>query len=240
MLRDMTEERALARLRDDMTHTMVHDLRNPLTSITASLNMMAGGFLGPLTSEQHEVMQIAQHSSERMMKLVNAILDVSRLENGRMPLALVDFSLPDLAVESLQAQRPLAQEKGLRLEVAMSPALPFVRADRSLILRVLQNLLGNAIKFTPCDGVVRVAARVVEEQTSQPVILVSISDTGPGIPLDIQSQLFQKFATSGQEEHGSGLGLTFCKLAIEAHGQRIWVDSPPGEGATFTFTLAAA
>jgi len=240
MLRDMTEERTLARLRDDMTHTMVHDLRNPLTSITASLNMMASGFLGTLTSEQQEVVQIAQHSSERMMKLVNAILDVSRLESGRLPLMLIDFSLPDLAVESLQAQQALAQDRGVRLEAAVSPALPFVRADRGLIMRVLQNLIGNAIKFTPREGSVRLAARVVDEQTSQPAILVSISDTGPGIPLDIQSQLFQKFVTGGREEHGSGLGLTFCKLVVEAHGQRIWVDSTPGEGATFTFTLAAA
>ena len=115
-----------------------------------------------------------------------------------------------------------------------------VKADLNLIQRVLQNLIGNAVKFTPEGGCVQVAARLIQEPPDAAVVLISISDTGPGIPLEIQSQLFQKFVTGGQQEHGSGLGLAFCKLAVEAHGQRIWVDSSVGKGTTFTFSLAAA
>jgi signal transduction histidine kinase len=115
-----------------------------------------------------------------------------------------------------------------------------VQADAALIQRVLQNLIGNALKFTPESGRVHVTARVLAESAKPPVMLMAIRDNGPGIPLEIQSQLFQKFVTGGQQEHGSGLGLAFCKLALEAHGQRIWVESTAGEGTTFAFTLGVA
>jgi two-component system, NtrC family, sensor histidine kinase KinB len=105
---------------------------------------------------------------------------------------------------------------------------------------VLENLIGNALKFTPEGGCVRVAARLAQEPPDAATVLISISDTGPGVPLEIQSQLFQKFVTGGQPEHGSGLGLAFCKLAVEAHRQHIWVDSSTGKGTTFTFSLALA
>jgi signal transduction histidine kinase len=126
------------------------------------------------------------------------------------------------------------------LESDLPHGLPLVKADLNLIQRVLQNLIGNAVKFTPEGGCVRVAARLAQEQPDMSAILIAVSDTGPGIPLEIQSQVFQKFVTGGQQEHGSGLGLAFCKLAVEAHGQRIWVESSVGKGTTFTFSLATA
>jgi PAS domain S-box-containing protein len=240
VMRDMTEERALAQMREDMTHTMVHDLRNPLTGISAALNMVLDGYMGELSPPHREVLSIAHHSSERMMKLVNAILDVNRLESGRMPVQLIAVSPAELVREAMQSQATLAHSKRLRLESDLPADLPSVFADLNLIQRVLQNLIGNAVKFTPEEGGVRITAHQVQEPPAPALVLIAISDTGPGIPLEIQGQLFQKFVTGGQQEHGSGLGLAFCKLAVEAHRQRIWVESSSGKGTTFTFSLAAA
>ncbi len=237
VLRDMSDERAVERMREDMTHTMVHDLRNPLTGISTSLAIVTGGMLGQLQPNQLDMLKIAERNATRMIGLVNDILDVSRLESGRMPLKLQAFSLADLVAESLEAQSALAGENGIRLQSDVSPALPSVLADIGLIRRVLQNLIGNAIKFSPSGCFVRVEA-LLDEKPKQSTILVSVSDDGPGIPSEIQDRLFQKFVTGGQEGRGSGLGLAFCKLAVEAHGQHIWVDSVPGSGATFTFGLA--
>jgi len=239
VLTDMTEERAIERLRQDMTHTMVHDLRNPLSGISTSLGFLTGGMMGQLTPEQLDVLRIAQHSTLRMLELVNAILDVSRLESGRMPLELEAFSLTELLSETLDSQATLANEKGIRLECNAPATLPPAWADAKLIQRVLQNLLGNAIKFTPSGGTVCVTART-DERANRPLLLVSVGDTGLGIPSEIQSRLFQRFVTGTQEERGSGLGLAFCKLALEAHGERIWMESTPGNGATFTFSLPVA
>ena len=240
VMRDMTEERTLEQVRKDMTHTMVHDLRNPLTGIVAALDMVLSGHLGELSPPQRDVLQIALSSSERMMNLVNAILDVDRLESGRMPVTLVAVDAADLVREAVQVQAALAQNKQIRLECDLPRGLPLVQVDLNLIQRVLENLIGNALKFTPEGGCVRVAARLAQAPPEAAGVLISISDTGPGIPLEIQSQLFQKFVTGGQQEHGSGLGLAFCKLAIEAHRQHIWVDGSAGKGTTFTFSLAAA
>jgi signal transduction histidine kinase len=240
VMRDMTEERALDQVRKDMTHTMVHDLRNPLAGIVAALSMVLDGYLGELPPRQREVLTIAQGSSERMMNLVNAILDVDRLESGRMPVALIAVNAADLIRKAVQVQAALAHNKKIQLEYDLPHGLPMVQADLNLIQRVLENLVGNALKFTPEGGCVRVAARLAQEPPDAAMVLISISDTGPGIPLEIQSQLFQKFVTGGQQEHGSGLGLAFCKLAVEAHRQHIWVDSSTSKGTTFTFSLAVA
>jgi signal transduction histidine kinase len=218
---------------------MVHDLRNPLGNISASLEALTGGMLGSLPPDQLEVLNIAQSSAYRMVELVSAILDVSRLESGQMPLDQQVFSLANLVADALQLQMTLASEKNIHLESNVPLTLPPVWADTGLIGRVLQNLVGNAIKFTPPDGVIRVSART-EEKQRRSMILVSVSDTGPGIPPEIAGRLFQKFVAGRQTGRGSGLGLAFCKLAVEAHGGRIWVESTPGNGATFTFSLATA
>jgi signal transduction histidine kinase len=142
--------------------------------------------------------------------------------------------------EVLPAQTTIAQRKHIQLECDLPFDLPGVLADAALMQRVLQNLIGNALKFTPESGTVHVTAHVLAKDANPPVVVLTVGDNGPGIPLEIQSQLFQKFVTGGQPEHGSGLGLAFCKLVIEAHGQRIWVESSDGVGATFAFTLAVA
>lgn len=237
VLRDVSNERAVEQLRDDLIHTMVHDLRNPLGVIASSLDILGSGVVGKPNATQSNLIGIAQEATQRMMGLVSAILDVNRLESGQMPVEYQAFSLASLVDRLLQTQTPLANAKTIRLENNIPPTLPPAWADPHLVERVLQNLVGNAIKFTPDGGVVRITATLLEQE-GQSRLVVSVSDTGAGIPASIQSRLFQKFATGSQSERGSGLGLAFCKLALEAHGQRIWGCNNPGQGATFSFTLA--
>ena len=238
-LRDLTDERLVEQLREDMRHTMVHDLRNPLTSIVASLEVLVDE---PEMLQPHQLnlLQIAQRNSQRMINLVNDILDVSRLESGQMPLNLKDWSLPDLIEDALQVQQVLAQDKHITLQNRVPHDLPLVHADEGLMRRVVQNLVGNAVKFTPPGGCVTLTTELTTMTSSQPIVLLSVQDTGAGIPPEIQTQLFQKFVTGPQRGRGSGLGLALCKLAVEAHGQQIWVDTLPGHGTVFTFTIAVA
>lgn len=238
MIEDITARRAAEQMREDLTYTMVHDLRSPLTTITTSLELLQSGLLGELSPRQDEVVQLAQSGARRMLQLIDTILDVNRLEAGQMPLRRVALDLPDLVATVIRLQGPLASDKQIQLISDLPATLPLVWADVAIIERVLQNLVGNAVKFTPAGSVVRVSARVAEGDP--PKVLVSVSDTGAGIPPELKDRLFTKFATGQQHGRGTGLGLAFCKLALEAHGETIWADSPSGQGATFTFSLPLA
>ncbi len=235
VLRDVTEERLLERMRDDLVHAMVHDLRNPLTVISGSLSFLDDVIADTLSPDQRQLWEIAQHSTREMLQLVKAILEISQLESRQMPLEHTLIPLADFVASVLDSQLPLAADKGLHLESDVPPTLPPAWADAGLIERVLQNLIGNAIKFTPAGGMVRVTARA--DTSGRPRLLVSVSDTGPGIPPEIQDRLFQRFVTGQHEGRGNGLGLAFCKMVIEAHGERIWVKSTSESGTTFTFAL---
>ena len=238
VLRDVTEERLVQKMREDLTHTMVHDLRNPLTNIRMALELLNQSNGRPPSAtpdlQQREVVSIALNSTQRMLTLVNAILDVNRLESGQMPLVREPLSLHEAVTEVFRMQIPLVMQKNLQLENAVSPDLPRPFVDAALIRRVLQNLVGNAIKFTPDDGRIKVSA-TVEPGSSR--VQVTVTDSGPGLPAEIRGNLFQKFVTGHHRERGSGLGLAYCRLAIEAHGGRIWVGSDPGRGAVFHFVL---
>jgi len=166
--------------------------------------------------------------------LIDTILDISRLEHGQMPLEYEYFSLTDLVAETFRLQAPLAGPRRLSLENAVPTALPQAWADPKLIRRVLQNLIGNAIKFVPQGGFIRVTAH---EETACHSLLVCVSDNGSGIPVEIQGRLFHAFVTGSTQKRGSGLGLAFCRLVVEVHGGRIWAESEPGQGTAFKFTL---
>jgi signal transduction histidine kinase len=184
---------------------------------------------------------MGQGAAQKMITLVNDILDVSRLESGRMPMDLAPVGLFGLVAHTLTGQSVLALDKNLHLENDVPMELPPAMADGTLIGRVLENLIGNAIKFTPNGGLIRVGAEVqVREEESAPELVVSVFDDGPPIPPGLQGRLFERFATGRGEASGSGLGLAFCKLAVEAHGGRIWAESDHPEGVTFSFTLPAA
>jgi len=238
VLRDVTDERAVERLREDMTSMLVHDLRNPLCTISTALELLRSEMADDFSADQRHVLDIMGSQALKMRELVNRILEIGQLERQQALLAArrAPIELAHLIGQVLELQAPQASAKGVRLESDVPPDLPPAWADAELIGRVLQNLVDNAVKFTPPGGLVRVAARTGESE-GRPALLVSVTDTGSGIPDEIRSRLFQKFVRGKQLERGSGLGLAFCKLAVEAHDGRIEVESVPGRGATFAFSL---
>ena len=235
VLRDVTAERQVEHLRDDLTRTMVHDLRNPLNSVSSALHLLTNAGDERLSASQQTVVDLALQGTESMLDLVTAILDVSRLESGQMPLQREPISLRQLTTQLVHQQTPVAQARGQTLTADFAPDLPAVYADAGLLRRVLQNLVGNALKFTPAGGRVELAAAVPAGANQ---MWLSVSDTGPGIAAEVRDRLFQKFVTGRVPGHGSGLGLAFCRQVVEAHGGRIWVEpASAAGGATFTFTM---
>ncbi len=235
VLRDVTEERIVERMREDLIHAMVHDLRNPLTAIYGAMSFLHDTVYDSLSDTQRQLWEIARDNTDGMLKQVKAILEINRLESRQMPLEPSIFPLGELVTNVTSSQLPLAVEKNITLESNVPPHLPPAWGDIELLERVLKNLIGNALKFTPTDGAVRITIR--DETTERSKFLISVSDTGSGIPPDIQDRLFQKFVAGQQPGRGSGLGLAFCRMVLESHGEQIWVESTSEKGTTFTFTL---
>ncbi len=236
VLRDISEERALDQMRNDLIHTMVHDLRNPLTAIHAALSLLQ---LFPDTSrEVKETTQIAMESSQKMLKMVSDILDLNRLESRKLPLHRIKIALPAIIANTVAQLTPAARARNQRLMYDVPEELPSVYIDLDITQRVLQNLIVNAIKFTPEHGLISIEVFQRDERPGE--LLVAIRDTGPGVPEALRKRLFGKFVKGDHPESGSGLGLAFCRLAVEAHGGTIEVSSTPGQGSTFTFSLPVA
>lgn len=239
VFRDITEEIELARLKDEFTHMLVHDLRSPLTVLNASLDLMEGAVTRLDTQNFDELMEIARRSSDRMLNMVNELLDISRLESGQLILHPEAVSVESLLNETVARLTPLATSAQIALELDVAPALPQLWVDAQIIGRVTNNLLDNAIKFTPDGGRIRLWARLDPEKAPGE-LLVGVTDTGPGVPPEEQPRLFEKFqqvsSVQGRST-GTGLGLPFCKLAVEAHHGRIWVESEVGQGSTFVMAL---
>jgi two-component system, sensor histidine kinase and response regulator len=226
--------RDLESLRDSLVHMIVHDLRSPLAGIHGYLDLlkarMAAGF-GPTESGYFSHIE---RNTDRMVQMVTAVLDVNRLESGLMPLKLQAYDLTELARTALASLVSLAGERQVSVEAPSEPVM--AKADKEIISRVIGNLLSNAFKFTPDCGAMRV---MVSRQDS--VARLAVADTGPGIPDKHHQRIFEKFGTIDKSTRGysTGLGLAFCKLAIEAHGGRIGVDSAVGKGSTFWFEMPA-
>lgn len=235
---DITRQRELEKLRDDLIHTMVHDLRNPLTGILISMQLLNKREAPNLQKSSQELINIAASSGEHMLNLVNSILDISRLENGQMPIHSEPITIPEIVTEILHYQTTLITTKELQVKVDLAPSLPQLWGDRNLTKRIIQNLVGNSIKFTPSQGTIRLTATQARHDPDW--IEISIGNNGPTIEPELKNRLFQKFVTGSHEARGSGLGLAFCKLAVEAHGGRIEVESEEGQETTFHFTLPAA
>ena len=215
--------RRLEKLRDDLTHMIVHDLRNPLTVIRGFLEILERNEDHGLSASAKDLVTIARRSS---------ILDVSKLAAGEMKLQRQPCDLEALIRDVLAATQPLPGDRTVTLEAPKS-ALP-VPADAALLRRVLQNLLGNALRYTPIGGDVRI---VVTPSASE--VRVAVTDAGPGVAPENQQRIFEKFGQveDRRNRQGTGLGLAFCKLAVEAHAGRIGVDSALGRGSTFWFAL---
>ena len=232
---DIAERLRLEQARADLTHMIVHDLRNPLSSIMSSLELIRARLQDPtMDIPLDRLFAVAQRSGERLFGLIDSILDVACLESGKAELTYQVIDVGDMVREVVEQLRPVAVGRDIHLDFHIPHGLPPVKGDRGLLLRTLTNLLDNALKFTPSYGEVQVTV----DRTSADVLQFAVSDTGPGIPLEYQERIFDQFARLPSERvRGTGIGLALCKLAVEAHGGRIWVESRPGEGTTFFFTL---
>lgn len=235
--RDVTEERRLARLREDLTQTVIHDLRNPLTAIAGAIELIQLEAQEQSFDTLPQMLEIIEMNTGKMLALVNTIMDISRLESRQMPLRWTAFYLHDLVAEAFRLQAPLAEEKQIKLTYERPSEFLLLWADADLVARILQNLIGNAIKFIETEGIIRIAAALEPHTENNPSARITVWDNGPGIAPDIRDNLFQKFVTGRQKASGSGIGLSFCQLAVQAHGGRIWVESDPGQGTAFHFTL---
>lgn len=239
VLQDVTKERAVAQLRNDLLRTMVHDLRNPLTVISGVLELIIEEAVSRDDGYNLKLLENANQSSQHMLNLVSTILDINRLESDRMPLALQSFNLSQVVAAQCAAQMPLARAKGITLINDLPDTLPLAWGDPEVVGRVLQNLIGNALKFSPENGRVQIDVSQIE-QSDRSRFQVSIRDTGAGIPPELEGTLFEQFRTGNHPASGSGLGLAYCRMAIEAHEQQISGGNAPDGGAVFTFTLALA
>ncbi len=234
VIRDVTEERALERMRDDLTHMMVHDLRSPLTVMMIATETLESA-KGSRRKAESDMLTMIRDASTRMLNLVDAILDLSQLEANRMPMERTPIALSVLADKLFDLNIGIAEKKHIKLTFDVPKELPYAWADMRLTDRVIQNLLNNALKFTPEGGRIQLTVRC--DNSKQPGMLISLFNSGEGIPPEIKGRLFQKFVRGRQKEHGNGLGLAFCRLVVEAHEGRIWAENEPGRGVTFYFTL---
>jgi PAS domain S-box-containing protein len=253
LLRDIRYLKEIDHMRSTLTDLVVHDLKAPLTSISSTLQLLQEYPPEKIGQETvQELLAIAEHSCQRLTRMIESMLDVERMEAGQFPLQKVLISCAELVDEVLRDIAPLVRESGVEMESDVAPNLPSIHADPDVLRRVLWNLLDNALKYTPGGGVVRVWARAIVRTGSEAGpphrlppghwVMLGVSDSGPGISPEDQERIFDKFAqasVAGARRRGSGLGLTFCRLAVEAHGGRIWVESRPGGGSTFVCALPA-
>ncbi len=233
ILRDISERLELEELRSDLTSMIFHDLRSPLGNVISSLEVLKSSL--PAEDETLQaVLAIAQRSSRRLSRLIDSLLDLERLEFGKAVLNREPALIDDLIEEAVEEVQPIADAKGHRVVMDVERDLPELSLDRDMVQRVLINLLDNAIKYTRSEGLITVTASKGKQD-----IVVSVRDTGPGIPESEQAHIFEKFTRVEHEARpkGLGLGLAFCQLAVEAHGGSIWLESAPGEGSTFSFSL---
>jgi two-component system sensor histidine kinase GlrK len=223
------------RMKSEFFSLMSHELRTPLTSIREGTSLLLEEKGEAVTEKQRKLLTIIAEESNRLIGLVNSLLDLSKLEAGMVPFHFTESDLRPLIDRTLHELIPLAESRNIRLQTEIG-AIPPVFMDSERIRQVLRNLIGNALKFTPRGGLVRVVVRRTDEGAT-----VAVIDTGPGIPNEHIHGIFEKFRqvspANARRLQGTGLGLAIVKHIVQAHGGRIWVESEVGRGSTFTFVL---
>jgi two-component system sensor histidine kinase GlrK len=228
----------LDKMKSDFFSFITHELRSPLSTIKLGTDLLREGAEGPITKGQKEVLSGIEKESRRLIGLVNSILDLSKMEAGMMSFDLRPHSIAPLIDQTLKEQRLLMDSKNIKLELIVTEGLPVIKMDSERILETLRNIIGNAVKFTPEGGQVKVSARSVDHGVE-----VSVTDTGPGIPKEHLVTIFEKFQQAVTDKRvpnqGTGLGLAIAKQIITHHGGKIWATSQIGHGSTFVFFLPA-
>jgi len=236
LLEDITHLSEISRLKSEFIAAASHELRTPLTSVQMGIYLLLEGTTGPLAERQQEILEVCREDTTRLDRLMRELLDLSKIESGAVTLVLAPFRPSTLISGAIEPLRLQVESRGIRLEVDAPPDLPAIAVDRSQIERVITNLVTNAMRATAAGGVITVAAARRGAE-----IAMSVADTGTGIPRESLSRIFEPFvqvphATGG----GAGLGLTISRQIVEAHGGQLTVQSSPGQGSTFTFTVRLA
>ena len=236
LMRDITAQKEVDRMKNEFVSTVSHELRTPLTSIKGSLGLLALGTFGPLTEEMTALLTLAQKNSDRLVNLVNDILDVDKLESGTLEFLFITLDLSKLVADAIETNKGFASELGV--EFILADVVPdiMVSGDSSRLNQVIANLLSNAAKFSPEGQEVKISVSA-DGDTAK----ISVADHGPGIPVEFRDHIFKRFAqvdgSDIREKGGSGLGLNISKSIVESHDGKIDYTSEIGVGSTFYFTL---
>jgi signal transduction histidine kinase len=237
LLDDYKQLRELEDVRDSLVHMIIHDLRSPLMAVLGYLEMLESYEKDNLSDRGKKYVKSARVSTETLNMMISSVLDVSRMESGSLTLALTEFDLAQVARQVLARLESLKGNREMVLDLPERPVL--LVADQGLVSRVIENLLGNSFKFTPADGRISVTVNSNVKHVS-----FAVENAGEGIPAEYHKKIFEKFGQVESNQRGrkysTGLGLAFCKLAVEAHGGKIGVNSEPGRGSAFWFELPAS
>lgn len=239
ILRDVTERREIDRVKDEFISLVSHELRTPLTSIRGALGLMAGGVVGALPEKTQAMVNIACRNADRLIRLINTILDLEKLEAGKIALHTELLRPSELIQPVVELLAVMAADAGVALVVEEVEAAPCVQGDRDRLIQVLTNLVGNAIKFSSAGETVRIRCRAAED-----AVVFEVEDHGPGIPAGAEPRLFSRFqqldSSATRARGGSGLGLAISRAIVEQHGGTIGVQNAPQHGARFFFRLRRA
>ena len=234
LINDISDRKANEQMKDEFVSVVSHELRTPLTSIYGALKLLATNPESGLSEEDHEMLDIAVTNTDRLVRLVNDVLDLERIESGKVKMVKQPCNAAVLVREAIEVMQPMANAQNITL--IAKPISVFINADADHIHQTLINLLSNAIKFSPPDSSISVTVEDLEDK-----VLFKVIDTGRGIPADILGSIFERFkqvdASDSREKGGTGLGLPICYKIIEEHGGRIWAKSEFGKGSTFYLTL---
>jgi PAS domain S-box-containing protein len=234
IFRDLKERKALDKLREDLSAMIYHDLRAPLANIISSLEIMSSLLSAEDSHSFTSLFEIADRSTERMQRLLSGLLDINRLESGQQIAVKQQTDINKLAGEVIESIRPMTRAKNIHVESDLSQEIPEILVDEDMIRRVMMNLIENASKFSPTGSTVKIGSYVKDN-----FIFVWVDDQGSGIPEKAKERIFDKFVQLHDENSikGLGLGLAFCRLAVQAHGGTIWIENLPQGGSRFIFTL---
>jgi signal transduction histidine kinase len=237
LMRDISERKDLDSLREELTSMIYHDLRSPLANIITSLDVLSTMFPGPENETIQSVATIARRSTDRIQRLVSSLLDINRLEAGQTIVSQQAVKPAVLAEEAIDAVRPMVESRHQVLTAHLSVNLSPVWVDVDMIHRVLINLMENASKFTAPEGKIELGCKQEGEW-----VQFWVQDNGSGIPFSEQEHIFDKYTRLNGQDNASGLGvgLAFCRLAVNGHGGKIWVESEVGKGSRFILTLPVA
>jgi signal transduction histidine kinase len=238
LTRSAVERKKIERMKNEFVATVSHELRTPLTSIRGSLGLIAGGAAGELSEQARKLVSIAHNNSERLVRLINDILDVEKIESGKMRFELQPHRIRPLLEQAVEATRSYGEQLGVRLQLRAPLSDAVVPLDSDRFMQVMANLLSNAAKFSPPGGVVEIMT-----EHGDGSVRVLVADRGPGIPEEFRSKIFGKFsqadASDSRQKGGTGLGLSIVKAIMEKHGGEVGFETQLGSGTTFHVSFPA-